>query len=47
VTCDMVVKEGGSFINKYYNGSLKRGTDESWVIHSDFLISIKSYLSHT
>jgi hypothetical protein len=27
MTCDMVVKEGGSFIYKYYNGSLNQGNN--------------------
>ena len=35
VTCDTMVRKGGSFINAYYNGSLKQGTNVSCVIYSD------------
>jgi hypothetical protein len=35
VTNDMVLKEGGKFIHKYYNDSLKHGTNVSCVLHSD------------
>ena len=35
VTYKMVVKEGGSFIAHYYNGSLQQGTNASCVTHSD------------
>jgi hypothetical protein len=38
VTQEMAWKEGGYFINQYYNSSLQRGTNMHCIVHSDILM---------
>jgi hypothetical protein len=44
VTIQMVLKEGGQFIKKYYNSSLRQGTYIYSMRHTKVLISITSTL---